>query len=233
MAFLAVPVAVAFASPQDFRSPLVLSPYSVSFGEVQVGKTTPPQTVTIVNTSASTVHITNIALTRHFTQTNNCPTPPASLAKNDSCQIQVVFEAAAAESYSGLLAVYHDAKGSPLTVGLAGAGALGGWEIAVSPSSLNFPEQKVGTPSVPQTIAVSNTGTKPLLISNISVAGDFTIMPSSTCELLDGPLAVKSSCTAVVTFTPLGAGRRDGRVTITDDAENSPLTVQLTGTGSP
>ena len=39
MVLLAMPVAAAFAavlaSSQDFRSPLILSPYSVSFGERQ------------------------------------------------------------------------------------------------------------------------------------------------------------------------------------------------------
>jgi hypothetical protein len=231
--FLALPaVAVTFSSSQDFRSPLVLSPYSVSFGEVQVGKMSPPQSVTLVNTGVSPVQISNIAVKGDFTQTNNCPAPPASLAKNDTCAIQVVFKPSAAEIRSGALTISQDAIGSPLTVALNGTGTLGGSEVAIAPSSLNFPAQKVGTRSAPQDITISNAGKKALVISNVDVDGDFTIMPSSTCETLYGALSASASCRVVVTFTPLGAGKRDGRVTFTDDAENSPQIVPLTGSGS-
>ena len=88
----------------------------------------------------------------------------------------------------------------------------------------------MGTPSSPQTITLSNVGKRALLISSIDTDGDFTIMPSSTCETLQGYLLADSSCTVVVRFTPLGVGKRDGCVTFTDDAENNPQSVILTGT---
>ena len=224
--------AAAVTSAQDFRSPLIVSPYSVSFGEMQVGKPSSPQAVTIVNTGASPVLIKGIAVRGDFTQSNNCPTPPAALATNDTCQIQVAFTPSAAETCSGTLTISHDAAGSALTVTLGGTGVLAGSEITVSPSSLEFPDQKIGTRSAPQTVTVSNPGEMRALISNIDVDGDFTIMPSSTCVSLGGPLAANVSCTVVVTFTPLAPGKREGKVTLTDDAKNSPQTVQLTGMGS-
>jgi hypothetical protein len=236
MVLLAMPVAAVFAavlaSGQDFRSPLILSPYSVSFGERQAGEASPPQTVTVVNIGASPVHITSIAITGDYTQTNDCPAPPAALAKNDACQIQIVFKPSAAENCSGVLTVSHDAAGSALRATLSGTGVLAGSEIMVSPSSLEFPDQKIGTRSAPQTLTVSNPGEIRALISNIDADGDFTIMPSSTCLVLGGYLAAKANCTVVVTFTPLGLGERKGKVKFTDDAKNSPQTVPLTGMGS-
>ncbi len=38
-------------------------------------KASPPQTVTVVNIGASPVHITSIAITGDYTQTNDCPAP--------------------------------------------------------------------------------------------------------------------------------------------------------------
>ena len=230
---LALPVALAFASPQDFRSPLILSPYSVSFGYAQVGKTSPPQAVTLVNTGVLPVHVTAVSVTGDFTQTNDCPVPPASLAKNDACQIQIVFRPSAGNLCSGTLTVSHDAAGSALTVLVSGTGTSGAAETEVSPSSLDFHDQKIGTPSAPQIITLSNPGKAPAFVSNIDAGGDFTIMPSSTCMQLDGPLAANSNCTVIVTFTPLGSGKREGRVAITDNAEKSPQIISLTGTGSP
>ncbi len=233
MGILLVPVAVASASPQNFRSPLILSPYSVSFGEVQVGKASPSQTVTLLNTGGALAHMTTIAVTGDFSQTNTCPAPPGALGRNETCQIEVVFKPSAAAPCSGSLTISHDAAGSPLTVALSGTGVLGGSEVAISPSFLDFPEQTVGTRSAPQSVIVSNTGKKPLLISNIDIDGDFTIMPQSTCETLYGTLAANANCTVAVTFTPLGTGKRDGRITMTDDAEKSPQIVPLTGVGKP
>jgi len=47
-----------------------------------------------------------------------------------------------------------------------------------------------------------------------------------------GAYPVASTCSITVTFSPLGAGQRTGTITISDDAPNSPQSVQLTGTGA-
>jgi hypothetical protein len=217
---------------QDFRSPLILSPYSVSAGEVLVGKTSSPQIVTLVNTGPDVVHITDAVITGDFTETNGCPVPPAGLGHNETCTIEITFRPRAVGPASGTLTVSDDIPGGPLTVVLSGSGTLGTPKVKIAPSSLTFPEQKQGITSAPQTATISNSGQRALLISNISVSGDFTILPSSTCEALVGSLATNSSCTLAVTFAPLGSGTRAGQVTITDDAENSPQKLLLSGIGA-
>jgi hypothetical protein len=229
---LAASVATAFASPQDFRSPLILSPYSVSFGDIQKGKASSLQAITVLNIGVDPLHITHIAVTGDFSQTNNCPAPPAALGTNDACEIQIVFKPSSPESCSGAVTVSHDAAAGPLTVVLSGKGVLGGSEISISPPSVTFRGQKVGTGSAPQTVTVSNPGEAQAVISNIDVSGDFIVMPGSTCVRLDGPLTTNSSCTLVLAFTPVAPGKREGQVTITDNAEQSPQTVPLAGIGS-
>jgi hypothetical protein len=219
----------ASSSAQDFRSPLVLSPYSLSYGEVLIGRASDPQAVTLLNKGPVDVQINTVDVAGNFNQTNDCPRPPATLAKNQTCAIQVIFKPSSPGPASGALTVSHDSSSSPLTVALSGIGTLDVPVVVISPPALEFPDQRVGSPSWPQTIIMANVGKKAVLVSNVDVDGDFTIMPTSTCETLQGSLAADSTCTVIVTFTPLGVGKRAGRVTFT--LENGPQKVALTGTG--
>jgi hypothetical protein len=65
------------------------------------------------------------------------------------------------------------------------------------------------------------------MINSVTVSGssDFT---TSNCT---SPLAVNSSCTITVTFTPSAKQSRSGTLTISDNALSSPQTVSLSGRG--
>ena len=104
-----------------------------------------------------------------------------------------------------------------------------GPSISVSPGSLNFPAQPLGTTSSPQTVTVLSNGDSPLSISSIAITGDF----AETDNCAGASLAIATSCTINVTFTPTAAGNRNGGISITDNAPGSPHTVNLVGgTGS-
>jgi hypothetical protein len=107
----------------------------------------------------------------------------------------------------------------PLTGGLPPPG--------VSPISLGFGNEVVGTTSLAKTVTLKNTGTGTLEISSIMPSGDFAIS-ANTCG---ATLAGKNSCKVSITFTPMALGKRTGTLTFTDSAVNSPQTVPLAGTG--
>jgi len=216
---------------QNYRSALILSPNAISISDVPVDQTSGPQAVTLVNTGFQPVHITGIQITGNFSQTNDCPSPTAGLSYNQSCMIQVTFKPNTVDAASGTLTVTDDIPGGTLTASLRGSGTLGFPVVAISRTSLSFAEQSQGAVSSPQTVTVSNSGKKGLSISDLEVTGDFTITPGSTCEGLPGPLAPGANCTILVTFNPLEAGKRDGQLTITDNAEGSPQKLSLSGTG--
>ncbi len=218
-------------SAQDSRSSLIRAPYSLSFGEATVGKAGDPQTITLLNTGTAGVQINKIAVTGDFSQTNNCPVSPTQLTLNQTCSIEVTFKPSSAAPALGTGSVFHDGNAIPLTVSLSGAGTLSVPTVTIYPFALSFPEQMTRPQSAPQTVTISNSGKRPLRFSSINVDGDFTIMPSSTCESLSGSLAPDANCSAVVTFTPLGVGKHDGQITFTDDAEDSPQHVALSGIG--
>lgn len=112
--------------------------------------------------------------------------------------------------------------------------SLGGSEAAptvtLSPTSLTFPSQAVGTTSTTKEITVSNSGTATLDISSITVTGtnpgDFT--ETNTCV---SALASTENCTISVTFTPAATGSRSASVSIADNAADSPQSIAISGTG--
>jgi centrosomal CEP192-like protein len=224
-------ISVSCISGQDFHSALILAPYAISFGEVSVGKHSSVQTITLLNAGPASIQMDKIEITGSFGETTNCPVPPAQLAQNQTCGIEVTFRPTAPGSVSGTVSIFHDRSSEPLTVSLEGVGTLATSSVQISTSALDFGEQAIGIQSEPQTITLSNNSQKTLLISDIEVGGDFTIMPRSSCESLNGSLAPNASCTVVITFTPLGAGIRAGQVTFMDDAESSPQRVPLRGMG--
>ena len=104
---------------------------------------------------------------------------------------------------------------------------------SVSPTSLSFGNQNVGTTSVAQTVTLSNTGTTALTISSIGLGGSNAgvFSETSTCPISPSTLAAGASCSLSATFTPTANGARSATLTISDNATGSPQSVALTGTG--
>jgi FG-GAP-like repeat/Abnormal spindle-like microcephaly-assoc'd, ASPM-SPD-2-Hydin/Protein of unknown function (DUF1573) len=96
--------------------------------------------------------------------------------------------------------------------------------VNVSPRSLSFGNQLVGTSSSTQPVTVKNNGTAPATIG-IAVSGDFT--QTNNCSVL----AVGNSCTINVAFKPSTTGPRTGTLTETDNLPGGPKTLTLAGTG--
>ena len=157
-----------------------------------------------------------------FAQTNNCP---ASLLAGNSCQISVAFTPTAIGNRVGTLSVVDNAPGSPQTVSLSGTGVAP--VATVNPTSLTFTSQTVGTTSVAQVVALTNTGNDALNITQIAVSGDFAQTNNCPASLLAG-----NSCQISLAFTPTAIGNRVGTLTIVDNAPGSPHTASLVGVGN-
>jgi uncharacterized repeat protein (TIGR03803 family) len=92
----------------------------------------------------------------------------------------------------------------------------------ISPSSLKFSSQAVGTTSSPQSVTLTNTGSEPLTVSGASVSGDFTV--SDNCN---APLSPGQSCQFTVQFAPTATGTRTGKLFITDNNDGVPGSQQI------
>jgi hypothetical protein len=103
---------------------------------------------------------------------------------------------------------------------------------SVSPASLSFATQLLGTTSAPKSATLTNTGNATMSITSIGITGtnpvDFT--QSNTCGT---SLAVGHKCIISASFKPTATGKRTAAVSIADNAEPpNPQTVGLTGTGT-
>ncbi|PYV26998.1 MAG: hypothetical protein DMG27_05145, partial [Acidobacteria bacterium] len=210
-----------------------LTPASVSFGNQQVGATSAAQAVTLTNTGTAALSITSIAVTGansgDFAQTNTCPVSPATLAANGACTISVTFTPAASGARSGALTITDNASDSPEAVSLTGTGTAPG--VSLAPASVSFGSQQVGSTSAAQAVTLSNTGAAPLSITSVGISGsnsgDFA--QTNTCGT---SVAAGGNCTISVTFSPTATGPRNGNVTVTDNAGDSPQALPVTGVGT-
>jgi hypothetical protein len=205
----------------DNGSVISISPTAVGFGSVATGASSAPQPVTVTNSGTAAAPVTAIGTSGDFSQTNTCG---SSIAAGSSCTVNVTFTPAATGSRTGNLTI--TASGITNTVPLSGTGVAPGPVLTPNPSSLTFPGTVVGTSSGTQTVSVSNSGTTAASITGVSATGDFS--QTNTCGT---SLAVGASCTVTVRFTPTTSGTRTGAVTITSNANNSPTSISLTGSG--
>jgi hypothetical protein len=116
-------------------------------------------------------------------------------------------------------------------VGVAGkpgtvSGATG-LSIQVSPSAISFGSLTVGQ-SASQSLTITNTGTKSLTVSGVSIAGS-----GFTLKTVSVPMALAAGQTADVsaTFTAAATGPASGKIMISSNAPNSPMIVALTASG--
>ena len=123
-----------------------------------------------------------------------------------------------------LLATSCGAGGSADLAGNGGTAAP-----SLSPSSLAFASQAVGSATKAQLITLTNSGKTELSLSNIAVSGanasEFT--QSNNCG---SSVAAGGKCTISVTFKPAASGTRTATVALSDNATGSPHKVALSGT---
>lgn len=195
----------------------------LDFGFQLVGSDSRTQTVTLTNAGADTLKIYKIAATGQFKMGSTCG---SSLSAGASCAISVFFTPSSQGEQVGTISIEDSASSKPQVVELLGAGTF----IQLSPATLTFAEQKIGTTSPPQTFAVLNQGPKPIDIYSIAIHGyngrDFS--QTNNCP---ASLAPNAGCTVSVTFSPILAGSRTALVYIYDSGGGSPQSVPLAGTG--
>lgn len=214
-------------------STLKFSPSSLNFGTVYVGSTA-LQATTITNTGSSMVTFTNFSVmaisgddSTGFLGIELCP---KTLNAGKSCTIIMSFTADSnvTKTHAANLLIADNAAGSPQTVPMTAT--VINPQATLSPSSLNFGNQKTGTKSAAKTVTLTNSGTTSLNLSGLSITGNFAIVPggcTSSTTLTPG-----NHCAISVTFTPTSRGSKSGSLKITDNAKNSPQSISLSGNGT-
>jgi archaellum component FlaF (FlaF/FlaG flagellin family) len=153
-----------------------------------------------------------------------------SLAAGASCNVSVKFTPTALGTRFGTVTISDTDPTSPQVLPLTGVGS----EVGISPTSLSFANQAVGTSSNPQTVTLTNSGSSNINVTKIAVLGiynqsilfDFT----STTDCI-GILAPQAQCSVNVTFVPDVTGPITATVAIYHSDPDSPVLVPVSGTG--
>lgn len=212
------------------------TPSTLTFGGQDPGTTSAPQSVTITNPGPGALVITSgtivIAGTNasDFAQTNDCG---ASLGAGSSCTASVTFTPMAAGTRSATLQVFNGSGTTPVAdTWLTGTGNPP--RITMTPSTMTFGSQAVGTTSSTQQVTVANAGPGDLTVGQgtFIIAGtnatDFS--QTNTCG---SSLPSGSSCTVYITFAPTGSGTRSASLEVIGSQGTVPLaTASLSGTGN-
>lgn len=222
------PTLAALTGTGTLPAAITLAPQTVNFGSVLVGTTTPATSITLTNNGGTAVTISSIVATSPFGDTHNCPISPATLGAGLSCTINATATPTGSGVVNGTITVTDNAPGSPHVASLSVTGTAP--TANISPITVSFGNQTIGTASSASTVVLTNQGTGPLTIASATISGansgDFS--KTTTCSSTVSPGA---SCTFSIVFNPAGAGARSATLSIATNAPGSPSTAALSGTG--
>jgi len=233
-------VPTVFSRPpgsQPILGPIaLLSATSLSFGSLSLGQTSGIQTLSILSNGGEALSMNTLAITGanagDFAITASTCQVPGVLQPGSSCSVLLDFTPSAAGSRSAALTITDNASPPTESAQLNGTGLAPAPAVTLIPGSLDFGTVTQGI-STPLNISVKNSGNAALHISSVAIAGADANDFSSSSPTCNAAISINSSCTISVTFTPLAPGVRTTTITITDDAPDSPQTVQVKGNANP
>jgi hypothetical protein len=220
---------VALSFTKDAVARIATSSDSLSFGSVTVGTNLTlgvtltnigfrPETVSQATVTGAGFSISGLVL-------------PLTLDARDNATFNVEFAPAVGGSVTGTLSIITNAWWNPtISISLSGTGVAQS-TANLSPPSMTFASQALGTTSSAQAATLTNSGGTTLNITSIALTGanasDFA--QTNTCG---SSVAGGANCTISVTFTPSVTGTEAASLSVSDDASSSPQTVSLSGTGT-
>ncbi|MES9931165.1 MAG: autotransporter domain-containing protein [Candidatus Thiodiazotropha sp. 6PDIVS] len=207
---------------------LGISPNNLNLGSVDVGSTSEPQTLTLINDSSfQSVLLSSISATGDFDYTTNCT---GSMPPLSSCTVDVTFSPQTSGTLTGDLIIVGDdpaldpavrppavaARVFNFTAPLTGVGLLG--EVSVSTTEVDFGSVTVNSQSETISVPISNSGNAPLTISSISASAPFEQTNDCPASLTNG-----ESCSVEVSVTPDNSGTINGTLAISGSNQSGAI----------
>ncbi|MBN2009982.1 choice-of-anchor D domain-containing protein [candidate division KSB1 bacterium] len=214
---------------------ITVTPDVLAFGNVLVASSL-EMSLEVRNDGESTLHVSSVSLTGTdagaFTIVSGGGA--FNLVQNQTRTIQVKFAPTAETSMSAALRIVSDdADEGQLDVALTGTGipVPTDPDIAVTPSTLEFGNISVQS-SLEMSLEIKNEGETTLHVSAVSLDGTDAIMFSITSGGGAFNLEQDQTRNIRIRFSPTSTGNKVAALQITsDDPDENPKTVALTGTG--
>lgn len=205
-------------------STLTPNPGSVNFGNVAVGTTSTPQTITLTNSGTATITINSVGTTGTGYSASGL-TAGQQIAAGGTANFSVTFAPTATGTIPGNVTIASTATNGSLSITLSGTGTQG--DLIATPSSVSFGNLAVGL-DASIGVTLKNTGTATISITGSSISG----AAFSMSTLASQTLTPNQTASFNVTFTPTSAGAATGTISVTNTGAGSPLNIPLSGTGT-
>jgi hypothetical protein len=198
----------------------------VSFPVALIGTFSPQQTVKLNNLGKVPLSIRSVKLSGPFQMNNECE---GSVAAGASCSIGIEFKPTTAGVQTGLITINDSASSKPQFIDLSGSATT----IKVSPATLKFGSQKVGTRSKAKVVTATNEGTTAFTFASLGVGGkdpkDFS--ETDTCSF--STIQPGGSCQVTVIFSPEATGSRSAALYLNaPQGTVGPARVAMSGSGT-
>jgi hypothetical protein len=216
---------VPLSAQVSYWSPFAV-PNSLQFGIQALGTSSASQVFTVSDGNSQPLgHPIRVTLqpSSDFTLPNGSD---CTASATTSCVLSVAFSPHDTGSISETLTITDLTSG--FTTGLTLSGTGGSSGVSLSSGSVVFPDRLVGTTSIPVAITVTNTGTAPLLVSQINITGAGAANFSATNGC--GNVAPNATCPINITFAPVATGPLSATIQIVSNASSSPDHIDVSGT---
>ncbi len=212
-----------------------IKPTSLTFAGTLVGKSAPPQTVTLTNTGGAWLNFPTNSVGMFggsyasFPGVTTCNAP---LAPGGKCTVTVTFTPKSAGALATTMEFGDNAPASPQMVKLTGTGTTP-IVVTLSQTSLDFIYTTVGTTSGGYlAVSATNTSSKAVNLGPVSITGTnaSSFLEFNACGT---SLAAGASCWVYVAFEPVTSGYVFALLSFSDSADAAAQLVGLDGTGEP
>lgn len=206
------------------------SPLEAFFGNVGIGTTSQPLSVTITNGTSSVARFASFSNVSTFHVTGGtCGTINTSttLAAGASCTFSATFSPTTSGNVVGSFTLQAGQQSATFQLKGYGINPI----LYFAPGSANFGNVPVGTISPAMTINVHNyTGAAATFMSATPNLSEFNFQ-GGTCGVPNRSQTIpaNTSCSFTVEFTPSAVGPVKGSFTLSSGS--GPVTFTLTGTG--
>lgn len=230
--------------------PIEATPTSVALGSQAQDTVGAVHTVSVTNLVPDPITITGVTVSgpnadEFVVNSDGCTAVGVTVALDASCTIDVQFAPLSTRDAGPKSAVLEISQGvlpgrAPITVALSGTSVSQLFpHMVVSPTTpLGFASIQVGNQSLSQQVRIDNTGNGDLDLTTLQLgganAGDFLILPTSTCSTASATADVLAggSCVVNVAFRPTATGNRAATLSIAgNDSTNPSVTINLSGSG--
>jgi|HubBroStandDraft_1064217.scaffolds.fasta_scaffold00001_152 hypothetical protein len=201
-------------------------PTSIAYANQTVGLQSNCQPVVVTNTGTTSLTVTSFSLTPFMVFQLQYGYAPKTLSAGQAQTFCIKFVPGATQAYTGQLSVSIEGISSPSLVTLTGTGVTTTAAATVTPNTLTFPPQALGT-TTSQTVTVTNIGEAPFHLTSLTDEPPFSFTGyTSSVAIQPG-----KSFSFQVNFSPTQAVSYTNSIYLGMDVVPG-LTVSLAGSGT-